>query len=516
MRKKIADLIGQKQSDLLIESPPCLERTLSFANPLIEMNPPSRKGIPQVLVVAPTISSVERVASVFDKVRQKSAVTLSAVGGMDMNTNIKQLQRGCDYLIGTPGRLSALHSNSVLVTSSLSAVVLEEADVLLSSEMVLNFIRTAISENCQRIFVSEKVSDWYNDTVHDVLRKGCSLERLVLTSPVKLIPPGLVHQYVRKAGEGADIRQLKLIINSRDSKAVIFCRSPADVFRLVSEPLLGDLIAVTSDMSDKVKSQQLSKFVSSPSAVLVTSEQSCESAATSLVVNFGVPADLSQYVSRTRSVSPGGRLVTMFRSRETDDFAKLRSKTGLLFTPLKNDADERNKLLVSFAQALLKQAEGGIVPEWLMKEGSDISKLHGPEAVASLVSLAESRNGILEKRSPLSGMTGYIPILLFDPFVKKVRNYEQAEKLVKGCFSRSDGGKIKLGRIALSSKGFLVDVPSGAVSDVVDNRRLKLRNIKAICVSELPPLVQSDRLFILKQRWRDKKRASRLVSKRSV
>ena len=517
VQKRIGELIRQKQSDLLIESPMSLERTLSYTEPLIDANPPSRKGVPQVLVMAPTLASVERVAGLFDKKRLKSAVTLRAVGGTDLTANTNQLRQGCDYLIGTPGRLSAMHKNSALVTSSLSAVVLEEADTLLSSELVLTFMRSAISETCQRVFVSEKVSDWYNDTLQDLIRTGCALERVSLTPQIYSIPPGLVHQYIRKSGEGSDVRQLKLIVESRQSKSIIFCKNDSDVFRLVSEPLLGDFIAVSSDMSEKVKAQQLAKFRSNPSAVLVTSEQSVDSITVDLIVNFGAPTDMAQYASRANLASPKGRMVTIFRQREADVFSKLRAKSGLLFTPIKSDADERNKLLIAFAQALLKQPVGDTIPSWIAKEGSDIRKLHGPEGMASLVSMAEARKSVLDKRSPLSGMTGYIPVLLFDPFLKKVRNYEQAEKLIKGCFrtiDRTENGNVELGRIALSAKGFVVDVPSGQVSDVVDNKRLKQRNIKAICVSELPPLVQSDRLFMLKQSWRDKKRACRLVAKK--
>jgi ATP-dependent RNA helicase DeaD len=514
-RNLIKSLIQSKQSDILIEASVSVERTLSYTLPLIESNPPSTKGLPQLLVIAPTKQAVDRVAHAFDKNRAKTAVTLSVIGGTDRQMNITQLRQGCDYLIGTPGRLAILHKEKSLDTSCVSAVVLEEASVLLTSEAVLNFVNSSIPMSCQRILAASSISQWHEDTLKDLIRPGHTLERVKFSNAVNKELNKVSHEFF-KTNSTEELRTMKHILDSRTGKTIVFCKGTGDVFAVTSDPMMGsDLLPLTQDMSENIKSQQVSKFLSSAKGVLVTTDPASillpDKSLVGDILNLGSPSDADQYIHRGRFIQESGRMVTLVRSRDWEYFSKVRSKTGLTFTPIKLESIDHSVFSISFAKELIKNSDMTKIPTWLLKEGSDLAKLHDVNTLSSLVQLAESRRYLFEKRSPLSGMPGFIPILLFDPFMKKVRNYEMADKLVRNCFSEK---KIVLGRIALSAKGYVVDVPSDRVGEVVENRRLSTKGIKALCISELPPLVQSDRLFALKQSKRDKKQALRLVKRR--
>jgi hypothetical protein len=74
---------------------------------------------------------------------------------------------------------------------------------------------------------------------------------------------------------------------------------------------------------------------------------------------------------------------------------------------------------------------------------------------------------------------------------------------------------VTLGRIALSEKGFVVDVPTEYVSALLNSRRLKSRNIQAIHIKELPRIVDRDKSFVIKQFVSDKQFLSRMLMKRT-
>jgi hypothetical protein len=179
-------------------------------------------------------------------------------------------------------------------------------------------------------------------------------------------------------------------------------------------------------------------------------------------------------------------------------FSRFRSTSGIVFTsspPLSAD-----DLSLGFLDKLACLSKG------TDREAEDLVRMHGDDFVCGILSIMESRKSLLDKKSPLSGLEGFVPILLVDPFMKKVRNYETAEKLIRACL-RTSG--FKLGRIALSEKGFLVDVPKEAARDVIDSKHLKKKSLKALHVTQLPALVQSERLFTLKQTAKDRKSVSR-------
>ncbi len=87
---------------------------------------------PMALVVAPTRELALQVKREIDWLyAQTGAVTASCVGGMDIRTERRALERGAHIVVGTPGRLRDHIMRKAFDTSELRAVVLDEADEML-------------------------------------------------------------------------------------------------------------------------------------------------------------------------------------------------------------------------------------------------------------------------------------------------------------------------------------------------------------------------------------------------
>lgn len=88
--------------------------------------------LPLALIVAPTRELALQVKRELDWLyAETGAVITSCVGGMDIRTERRNLQRGAHIVVGTPGRLCDHIRRNALDVSEIQAVVLDEADEML-------------------------------------------------------------------------------------------------------------------------------------------------------------------------------------------------------------------------------------------------------------------------------------------------------------------------------------------------------------------------------------------------
>ena len=89
-------------------------------------------GAPLALVIAPTRELAMQVQRELDWLYKLAGVRVAAcIGGMDTRREARALEAGCHIVVGTPGRLRDHLERGRLDVSSLSAVVLDEADEML-------------------------------------------------------------------------------------------------------------------------------------------------------------------------------------------------------------------------------------------------------------------------------------------------------------------------------------------------------------------------------------------------
>ncbi|HER25582.1 MAG TPA: DEAD/DEAH box helicase, partial [Rhodospirillales bacterium] len=125
------------QSDALVSAQTGSGKTVAFG---LAMAPALLAGAdrlghspaPLALVVAPTRELALQVRRELEWLYENAGATVaSCVGGMDMRTERRVLERGAHIVVGTPGRLCDHIKRGSFITSDLKAVVLDEADEML-------------------------------------------------------------------------------------------------------------------------------------------------------------------------------------------------------------------------------------------------------------------------------------------------------------------------------------------------------------------------------------------------
>ena len=128
-----AAIAGQ---DLLVSSHTGSGKTAAFTLPalqkIIDRRPTPGSG-PRVLVLTPTrelAQQVEKAVQTYGKAL-RGLNTACLVGGAPMFAQIKQLQRQCDVVVATPGRLLDHLTRRKIKLSDVEVLILDEADRML-------------------------------------------------------------------------------------------------------------------------------------------------------------------------------------------------------------------------------------------------------------------------------------------------------------------------------------------------------------------------------------------------
>ncbi len=125
------------EQDLLVSAQTGSGKTVAFglacASTLLgEATRLERNSKPLALVIAPTRELALQVKRELEWLYQESGASVtSCVGGMDIRTERRALEKGAHIVVGTPGRLRDHIERGYFDTSALRAVVLDEADEML-------------------------------------------------------------------------------------------------------------------------------------------------------------------------------------------------------------------------------------------------------------------------------------------------------------------------------------------------------------------------------------------------
>jgi len=108
-------------------------KTFAYLLPLLRLWKFSKDKNPQVLILVPTRELATQVVEEIKKLTTyMSVVAVAVYGGVNINTQWKELQSGADILVATPGRLYDLILNGAFKTKGIKKLVIDEMDEMLN------------------------------------------------------------------------------------------------------------------------------------------------------------------------------------------------------------------------------------------------------------------------------------------------------------------------------------------------------------------------------------------------
>jgi len=267
----------------------------------------TRKAYPTALILAPTRELVSQIHDEARKFSYRSWVRPAVVyGGADINQQLRQIERGCDLLSATPGRLVDLIERGRISLANIRYLVLDEADRMLDM---------GFEPQIRRIVQGE---DMPGTQDRQTLMFSATFPR-----DIQMLAKDFLKDYVflsvgRVGSTSENITQKVEYVEDADKRSVlldILASQPPDGLTLVfvetkrmadmlSDFLLANRISATSihgDRTQREREMALQTFRSGRTPILVATAvaaRGLDIPNVTHVVNYDLPSDIDDYVHR--------------------------------------------------------------------------------------------------------------------------------------------------------------------------------------------------------------------------
>lgn len=166
IQEEVIPLILEKK-DVMAKAKTGSGKTAAFVLPIIELlsrNTSVKKAKIKTLVLTPTRELALQVAQTFEtlaKYLDNKLEIVSVIGGEHIGEQLLDIQKGCDIVVATPGRLLDIISKKQIDLKHLEFFVLDEADKMLDLGFYeeLEKLLSAINKNRQTLFFSATYSN---------------------------------------------------------------------------------------------------------------------------------------------------------------------------------------------------------------------------------------------------------------------------------------------------------------------------------------------------------------------
>ena len=286
-----------------------------------------RRG-PFALVVTPTrelAQQIDKVASVVCAQTGQRATIV--VGGTKFDRQIAELERGCDMLVATPGRLLDLIEHNHVSLSQVETLVLDEADRMLDMGFwpSIRRIMHELPSAHQTLLFSATIPPSIKSTIDALLTDPVTVE-IARTGETA----DTVEEHLCPVTQGQKTQLLEALLDRfAPERVLVFCRTKHrvdDVCKLLKKAGV-KVDVMHADRPQVARERALEKFRAGKIQVLVATDvmsRGIDVSGIDAVVNFDVPMDPEDYVHRIGRTGRAGATGHAYTFVAPDEISPLR------------------------------------------------------------------------------------------------------------------------------------------------------------------------------------------------
>ncbi|OJF70397.1 ATP-dependent RNA helicase [Alteromonas sp. V450] len=396
------DLLGQAQTGT--------GKTAAFALPMLaNIDPEERK--PQLLVLAPTRELAIQVAEAFQvyaSFSQKIKV-LPVYGGQSYDNQIRQLKRGVQVVVGTPGRIIDHIKRKTLDLSELKFLVLDEADEMLRMGFIddVELILSHAPEERQTALFSatmpgpiKKITQRYlKDPKHVKIASKVSTASTIRQRYCQIAP----HHKLEALTRIMEVEVFDgMIIFVRTKTATVELADKLSARGYDVEPLNGDIPQAARERTvEKLKQGKIDILVATDVVA-----RGLDVERVSHVINYDIPYDSESYVHRIGRTGRAGRqgdaiLFISHREKRLLFSIEKTTKQPIEAMPIPSISEINETRLSRFKQSVAEAAQDDSIESLMpivemIKEENEAS----PEVLmAALLKIAQGDEPLILKES---------------------------------------------------------------------------------------------------------------------
>jgi ATP-dependent RNA helicase RhlE len=301
-------------------------KTLAYLLPLLNQWKYSKDKEPQILVLVPTRELVVQVVEMVEKLSEYLNLDVIGVyGGTNINTQRAEMQKGCDVLVATPGRLFDLAVTGAFKAKAIKKLVIDEVDEMLNlgfRQQLVNII-DLLSQKRQNLLFSATLTDEVEALIQQYFNEPQKIEAAPAGTPVENILQSLyeVPNFYTK------LNLLRLLLAEEDTmtRVLVFVATKKladELYEALDPQFPGRVGVIHSNKEQNYRFGTVKKFVEGVYRVVIATDivaRGIDISEVTHVINFDFPPIAEQYIhriGRTGRADKKGIAVSFMTPRE--------------------------------------------------------------------------------------------------------------------------------------------------------------------------------------------------------
>ena len=487
------DIIGQAQTGT--------GKTAAFALPILDRISTKSNHV-NVLVLCPTRELAIQVAEAFQKYahHRKGFHVAPIYGGQDFSIQLRQLKRGVQIVVGTPGRVMDHMRRGSLDVSTLQCLVLDEADEMLRMGFIddVEWIFEQIKSDHQTALFSATLPNQIRQIAKKYLNDPAEISIKAVSMTADTIEQSYwIVSHLHKLDALTRILEYETF-----DGMLIFVRTKMATAELAEklEARGYNAVPLNGDIAQKTRERTINHLKQGKVDIVVATDVAARGLDVDridLVVNYDVPYDTESYIhriGRTGRAGKTGRAILFISPREKRMLGSIEKASGKSIKLLKipSTTDINNKRVQDFKDKITNALEAEQLGffQKMVEEYQAEHNISGLEIAAALAKIAQGDNEFFMQEIRVENQRKHKNRDYNDKERHKKTKRKAHDKGPEGGFERyriqvgsadgvkpgnivgaianeSDLGSKNIGRINIFTDYSTVDLPSDMPKDVV-------------------------------------------------
>ena len=306
---------------------------------------------PQVIVIVPTRELAQQIEKVASSLGTYMGVKIySATGGTPIRDDLRVLERGVHFIVGTPGRIYDLMNRGALNRQQIKVLILDEADQMLEDrfkEQIMSILELGFPAETQVALFSATMPEDVIYVANKLLRNPVR----ILIAPEKVTLEGITQYYVSLAKDEWKFDALCDIYKQLNvNQALIYCnkRNRAE---WLAEKMTAEgfpLSYIHGEMDVEERKNRMAGFRTGSVRVLISTDllaRGIDVQQVSLVINFELPVQRENYIHRIGRSGRFGRKGTAINLIGPDELKMMKDIESYYLTQIKELPEDLANLI---------------------------------------------------------------------------------------------------------------------------------------------------------------------------
>lgn len=330
-----------KNEDILAQAQTGSGKTAAFVLPILNAllaKPSVKKASIKVLVLTPTRELTLQVAEVFKTLSQdfeQKPKVVSIIGGESLSKQLIQVQKGCDIVVATSGRLLDIVAKKQISFAHLNYFVLDEADKMLDLNFTqeLENILNILPKKRQNLLFSatfpQKILDIASKITQNPVQVGIQNKE----APVETLNQRVIK--VNKANKSALLRHLIKTLSLGQVLVFMANKRSCDNIAFKFKKYGFNAQSFHGDLTQEERNFTLDEYKNKKRDILFATDiaaRGLDIKTIECVVNYDLPRSAADYlhrIGRTARAGKDGLAITLLSSEDFEHFKLIEKRCNV-------------------------------------------------------------------------------------------------------------------------------------------------------------------------------------------